>query len=545
MKSIHLGSRDGHPVRIDLARLIESRLLIQGTSGSGKSHALRRIFEQAHDQVQCVIVDPEGEYATLREKFPFLLFGPGGEVTNVSPRNAPMIAREVLGIGQSVVIDLSESKGRDNVAFVNAFNEGLMSAPRTLSHELLLGYEEAHLFAPEGTKNDSADSMADVAKRGRKRGFCVIAATQRLSDLSKGVAGVLGSRLIGLTTLDTDIKRAAYDLGMEPSVAKDVLSVLALGDFYAYGPMFDFKGVAQIHVADTDTKAPKWSARGKPPPPTPEKLRGVLARLEEIPKEAEQEFRDLDSAKARIRDLEREARAKPVPAAPAAPKIIERDVVTPETREALGRIASSAKEAGEALVATGRSWISKADEVLVAVRRTAAVPPAAARTIAQRPVPARPAAAPREASDGGLDRTQQRILDTVAMLGVRGIDANKDSVARWQDLHPKGGSYGTNLGRLRAEGYLDGFDLTERGLNEARASETGFDALLVALPDEPKRAILRTLKDAAGPLSKDELAAALGLHPKGGSFGTNLGWLRTMGVITERGPIALTAGADR
>jgi len=39
--------------------------------------------------------------------------------------------------------------------------------------------------------------------------------------------------------------------------------------------------------------------------------------------------------------------------------------------------------------------------------------------------------------------------------------------------------------------------------------------------------------------------AILGLHPNGGSYGTNLGRLRTMGIITARGPITITDGLIR
>ncbi|MDB5295596.1 MAG: hypothetical protein JWO31_1579, partial [Phycisphaerales bacterium] len=157
------------------------------------------------------------------------------------------------------------------------------------------------------------------------------------------------------------------------------------------------------------------------------------------------------------------------------------------------------------------------------------------------PVAGAPVGPPAE----GLTEPQQAILDTVRMLGARGIRASRDAVARWLGIHPKGGSYGTNLGRLRADGYLDGFALTEKGRAAARQTATGLEAALAALDEEPKRKIVRTLVDAGRPLSRDELAAALGIHPKGGSFGTNLGWLRTMGVITDRGPIAPTEGLRR
>lgn len=50
---------------IDLPRLLETRLLIQANSGGGKSWALRRLLEQTTDQVQQIVIDPEGEFASL------------------------------------------------------------------------------------------------------------------------------------------------------------------------------------------------------------------------------------------------------------------------------------------------------------------------------------------------------------------------------------------------------------------------------------------------------------------------------------------------
>jgi hypothetical protein len=163
------------------------------------------------------------------------------------------------------------------------------------------------------------------------------------------------------------------------------------------------------------------------------------------------------------------------------------------------------------------------------------------------PRPSRPArhATGTDAPVEGLTEPQRVILDTVAMLNVRGITVERETVARWIGIHPNGGSYGANLGRLRADGYLDGFVLTEKGAAVARAQDTGFDAALLALDGEPKRQIVRVLRDAGRPLSREELAGLLGIHPNGGSYGANLGWLRTMGLITEKGPITTTEGLLR
>src|SRR3546814_8852988 len=55
-------------VPIDIQELLATRLLVQGNSGSGKSHLLRRLLEQSAGLVQQVVVDPEGDFVTLRSE---------------------------------------------------------------------------------------------------------------------------------------------------------------------------------------------------------------------------------------------------------------------------------------------------------------------------------------------------------------------------------------------------------------------------------------------------------------------------------------------
>ena len=51
--AIEMGTtRTGEPGLIDLAELLATRLLVQGNSGSGKSHLLRRLLEQSAPLVQ-------------------------------------------------------------------------------------------------------------------------------------------------------------------------------------------------------------------------------------------------------------------------------------------------------------------------------------------------------------------------------------------------------------------------------------------------------------------------------------------------------------
>lgn len=62
-------------VSLNLEKLVSGRCLVQANSGGGKSYKLRKILEVTNKHVQQIVIDPEGEYSTLREKFDYILVG--------------------------------------------------------------------------------------------------------------------------------------------------------------------------------------------------------------------------------------------------------------------------------------------------------------------------------------------------------------------------------------------------------------------------------------------------------------------------------------
>src|ERR1700686_1347554 len=92
-------------VSIDLPTLLDTRLLVQANSGGGKSWLLRRLLEQAHGKGQQIGIDLEGEFATLREKYDYVLAGKEGD-TPADPKSAALLARKLLELNVSAIIDL-------------------------------------------------------------------------------------------------------------------------------------------------------------------------------------------------------------------------------------------------------------------------------------------------------------------------------------------------------------------------------------------------------------------------------------------------------
>src|SRR6266581_2600142 len=222
-------------VGIDLSTLIDTRLLVQANSGGGKSWLLRRLLEQSHGKVQQIVIDLEGEFATLREQYDYVLAGKDGD-TPAELRSAGLLAQRLLELNVSAIIDLYELHYQDRKHFVRLFLESMINAPKQLWHPCLVVIDEAHKFCPEKEQSEASSAVIDLATLGRKRGYCAILATQRLSKLHKDAAAECNNKLIGRTNLDVDMKRASEELGFTTKEQSFALRHLAAGEFFVFGP---------------------------------------------------------------------------------------------------------------------------------------------------------------------------------------------------------------------------------------------------------------------------------------------------------------------
>ena len=318
-KKPSIGATSEGQLLIDIPRLLKTRLMVQSSSGGGKSWVLRRILEQTASHVQQIILDIEGEFISLREKFDYVICAPQGADAIATPQTATILARRLRETRVSAIIDMYELKMQDRKRFVRLFLEELVEAPKSMWHPCLVVIDEAHLFCPEKDEAESAAAVNDLITRGRKRGLCGLLATQRLAKLSKDSAAELHNKLIGSTVLDTDVKRAADDLGMNKKEATSILRALDPGEFYCFGPALS-RAIVKVKVGPVQTTHPEPGAGTITKPPEPSaKIKALLAKLTDLPKEADQEARTLADFKAENAKLKRELTIsrKAEPRAPA------------------------------------------------------------------------------------------------------------------------------------------------------------------------------------------------------------------------------------
>lgn len=576
---------------------LNQHIVALGKTGSGKSSALRYIVEGllARRKRVCII-DPKGDWWGIKVAadgkgpgLPLILFGDFKKETArdvpINDRSGKHIAELVSDGNRPCVIGLRGWTQGSMTRFWIDFASALFTRN---SGELYLIGDEFHNFAPKQWKGQSdKDTPVGIGlhwanrllSEGRGLGLVCLIASQRPqkvhNDTLTSCETLVAMRVIHKA--DRLAVKAWIDGNGAPEVGNEVLKSLAgmpRGEGWVWSPEIGFgpKRLAFPMFSTFDSFAPpqlqkRVSEKGW----ADVDLSEVKAALADAVKEAE--ANDPRLLRKRITDLETEnSKLKKQGQHVADVKVIERAVdaavdardkewfeIVDGRDKIIGGLKGRMGKAAELLHVNGES-IPRAPSMPSAavpqgrehsrIRRgaemerggmvqTLQTSPAAHSTKANQTH--QRAAGPSPALAGSITGSQERILNTLAVLVARGLTPNREMLARWLGIHPNGGRYGSDLAALRARGELDGFTLTEAGEHEAFSGDTGLQAALTALPDDSMRRTLQTIVDMGKPVTREELAEALGIHPNGGRYGSTLGWLRTMGVITERGPIAATA----
>jgi len=174
-------------IQIDFKALASQRTFVCAMTRYGKSYTIRKSVEEMFGKVPIIIFDPEGEYASLREKYDFLIVG---KDIPFDVELAEYIAEKALEHNLSLIIDSSlVNSTYDEQEFARRFINKFMRLQTTAKKSYLIVIEEADELAPErGTfKSNSLQSVITLTKKGAKRGIGIILATQRPAFLSKSV----------------------------------------------------------------------------------------------------------------------------------------------------------------------------------------------------------------------------------------------------------------------------------------------------------------------------------------------------------------------
>jgi hypothetical protein len=565
----------GEGLDCDLEVLAETRLLINAASGGGKSRTIRRLAEQSHGKIQQIIIDSEGEFSTLRERHDFVIAAPHGADCVANPRSAGLLAEKLLTLGVSAVInifDLKKSSG-ERKRFVRLFLEAMMASPKSLWHPVLVEIDEAHEYAPEGDESEALGPMVDMASQGRKRGYCMVAATQRLSKLSKDVAAELRNVMIGATVLDVDQKRAADVLGFDVA-GRRALRDLESGQFWSFGPAL-VKAPALFTIGPVQTTHPKVGDRkAMPAPPPTAKIRALLPQLADLPAEAEEKARteadlrrELATARATITRLERATPTPKVEHVP--PKVIEKPILKDSQVKALEQLSERlAAPIGKLtdIVAVLSSAAAGINEQLIHTRRSLAAQPVSASRSVVGALPdvtrgvtgrAQVQKPQRVASDtnGALNGGQRKILNALAELAALGRpQPSRAQLSLFASYGLSGGTGAQNLADLvtagmvaiPAPGIVELLPAGHEHADSANVPESLDDLhqrVYAKLNGGQRRILEHLVSIYPQEITRASLSEAINYGLSGGTGAQNLADLVTLGAAKIPGPGRVAASS--
>lgn len=590
-----IGTSDSKGIKVDAMVLADTRGLICASSGLGKSWLLRLIAESVASSIQTIIIDPEGEFSTLREKLDVLIVSENGDL-RADIRSAGLLARKLAETGVSAVIDIYDLPGKEDPwvkrrMFTAQLINELMNLPKKLYHPMIVMVDEAHQFAQEETTNDSyllngakvnpsmlsRSAIRSLMSAGRKRGIGGILATQRISKIDKDAIADARNVFIGGTTLDIDQRRAGDILGM--SKAESVsLRDLDPGVFFSFGPAVDGKGIIRFTSGKVQTTHPKAGQRSSSVvPKASTQIASIAEQFGDLPAAAEEEVKTVDALKRENVDLKRELRERPVTV--QTQPTIERVEVPVLSDAQFGDIMKSLTDlrayAGDIRKAaeTIESYPLGIEAIMIVLKQTVEKYSAGHlhtfRESVKGLIGKSPIATARQfvgvdrGTPGG-DKTvatvmrkdkdvisvvssaeitgpMQRILNAIAWLESIGIDApSQVAVAFLANYSYGGGAFNNPRGALNSAGLVEyagkNIRLTEAGRAVANYPDVPLTVQelhthVLGILPGPHQKILSVLLEKYPNAISKADCASIAGYAQGGAFNNPLGKLHSMGLV--------------
>jgi len=319
--------------------LISQPLAEVGIRNSGKSYTAGRICEDLCEVKQpFIVVDPEGEYWTLKERYPVIVAAVGKPVGRpkgyradliVTSENASLLAKRVVEKGYSLVLDLRNATLAESYTALANFLEALYQAEGQYNRPFVLIMEEAHVLVPEvgrvrlkeirEAQNKVIYWTWEIAARGRHRGLGYVCIARRAAEVAKAVLSQCPTRVIFKLVDPADLSWLRESGLTKEQI--DAVQVLPQGKALVLG------------IADTPlyiaSKERVCTHGGKTP----------IAMAVETP--------ELEHA---IADLTKVIKAPPAPAAVAVPEeaLKRLEALEAERKQLLGKVQSLESQLSEA-----------------------------------------------------------------------------------------------------------------------------------------------------------------------------------------------------
>ncbi len=325
MRTLNLGP----DLSLPLTEVIGQCVAILGIRGSGKSNTAGVIFEELLSaRYPLSIVDIDGEYFGLKEKYEVLVVGAGENVDiELDVDAAPGVAELSLREGVPVILDVSDMLAEERELFVLEYLTRIWSLAGKLRKPYMIGIEECHEFIPQGVRTDLKEVIARIALRGRKRGLGAVIVSQRSAKVEKDVLTQAGMLFLHRVVHEVDMRVYSELLPWPKAEVKEQVTSLGVGEcIYLSG-----QSIRKVRIRPRETFHGGFTPSFKPvETPKLRQVRGeILAAIHKFKEEKaasweegelQQRLEKLEAElalkEARIRDLERRLRERQPPLPP-------------------------------------------------------------------------------------------------------------------------------------------------------------------------------------------------------------------------------------
>jgi len=561
---------------------LERHIGILGKTGSGKSNAAKVLAEgimQGGGRV-CVI-DPTGTWWGVRlwpngkpSRFKPVIFGGNHADIAISAEHGAAVGEAIATASSSAIIDTRLMTVGARTRFFTGFGEALL---RTNKGPLHLIIDEAHLFAPQGKVNDpQSGAMLHAANNlvslGRGIGLRIMLISQRPAKLHKDSLTQIET-LVALRLIAPHDRRAIDDwIGewADPAKGKEITASLAslpTGTAWVWSPEINLLDQIKFPLAATFDSGKPLSFGEAAPELTPIDIKEVGDRLDNIRQEAE--ANNPARLKAEINRLTAALNKSPKhdmpdPAAIEAAQAKAYSDGYKEGRKAgqhdawiegesairaeIGRLQQDSDSVARDAAAVHRS-LKSLDQAIAKFSnrpRPDVQNPAPAATAPVRQLKRPSPIAPKTEVSGGrliLTNPQSALLATLAWWRAMGhAEPTRAQIAAKVGWKVGGSNLRNRFADLSGLGLIEYpstglVRLTEAGVAAAPEPDVA-DGLIESIRREltnPQRSLFDVLLNAAGPMSREQIGAALGWEPGGSNLRNRLADLSARELIRYPG----------
>lgn len=555
---------------------------VLAAKGHGKTYCAQKLAEQMITAgAQIVAIDPVGNWWCLRvaadgksrwSDIP--IFGGNHADFPLPPEKGAFVADLVVEHNLSAVLDVSTMMEGEKRRFVGDFATRLkaLKARQPEPSVLHLFLEEAQDFIPERQEHGAEKmkgALTRLVRQGRNWGVGVTMVSQRPQSISKEALNMTSCLLVGamMGTHERKAIKAWIDeqgRTQEAEAHLEKLPTLSKGEMVLWSPAW-LGHLGIIHVSKKETfdasATPRLGAKrknvGEPQPIDAEAIRRAMANVEEEAKAS-----DPKELRRKLAEVTRKAETLEKQIAEKLRDEFETEAKKPLVNLALARLPlTKVKQDLENLsrrvtdsIAFVEGWLESAHRDLKPEKSNGAThtktmsTPGVGRSPPVHSPPAhdehRRAKAKSSNTEGAkLVGKSRKILQHLQARAPKGY--TREQLAILVGMNASGGGFANYLGSLKASGFIaredDAFVSTAAGERAlagdfitAPATTDGLVEMWLAAPKitGKAKAILRLLvKSYPQTMSRDVLAAAVDMEPKGGGFANYLGTLSSANLI--------------